>query len=70
MKSFPVWLAILALLLIPLVPQLLLLRIRIFRLLNWQWAVNVHERFFDGLVTGIRIGLVFVAAILLYFGLS
>ena len=64
--SLTLALAILALILIPVVPKLLRLRIRFFRWLHWNWAVNVHEKYFDGLVLGIRIGLLVVAAVLLY----
>jgi len=55
--------------LIPLVPQLLRLRIEFFRWIHWQWAVDVHKQYYDGLVVGIRIGLLIVAAILLWVGL-
>ena len=67
--SLQYWLAIVALILIPVIPQLLRLRIRFFRWIHWQWAVDVHEKYFDRLVIGIRIGLLLVAAILFYFGL-
>ena len=67
--ALPLWLAILALILIPSVPQLLRLRIRFFRWVHWQWAADVHEKYFDSLVLGIRIGLFLIAAVLLYVGL-
>ena len=62
-------LAILALLLIPLVPGLLRFRIRFFRWVHWDWAADVHERHFSGLVSGARVALFVVAIILLYLAL-
>ena len=66
--SLPLGLAILAIVLIPLAPNLLRFRIRFFRWVHWDWAANVLEKYFDGFVLGIRIGLFFVAVALLYFG--
>ena len=62
-------LAILALILVPFAPSLLRLRIRVFRWLHWNWAVNLLESHFQGWVVFVRIILVVVAALLLYFGL-
>jgi len=64
------WLAILALILIPLMPRLLRIRIAFYRLVHWRWAVKVHEKHFKGIVLGARIFLLLVAAVLLNFGLS
>ena len=47
-------LAILSLILIPLAPQLVRLRIRILRWLHWNWAVNLLEKHFDGWVLFLR----------------
>jgi hypothetical protein len=60
--------AILLLILIPLVPKLVRLRIRFVRWLHWNWAVNFLEKHFDGVVLFKRIVLFAVAAILLYAG--
>ena len=67
--TLPLWLAILALILIPFIPELLRLRIKFFRYVHWRWAVDVHEKYFDDLVISIRVGLLLVAAVLIYFGL-
>ena len=61
-------LAILFLILIPLAPQLVLLRIRILRWLHWNWAVNLLEKRFDAWVWFFRIVLFVIAAVLLYAG--
>ena len=61
-------LATLSLILIPLAPNLVRLRIRFFRWLHWNWAVNLLERHFDGWVLFVRIALFVVAAVLVYFG--
>lgn len=67
--QMPIALAILALILIPFVPSLLRIRIRFLRWVHWDWAANVHEKYFEGLVLGIRIGLCMVIMVLLYLGL-
>ncbi len=48
-------LAILSLILIPLAPKLVRLRIRFFRWIHWNWAVNLLERHFQGWVLFFRI---------------
>jgi len=48
-------LAILSLILIPLAPKLVRLRIRFLRWLHWNWAVNLLEKHFDGRVVSFRI---------------
>jgi hypothetical protein len=57
-------LAILSLILIPLAPALLRLRIRFLRWLHWNWAVNLLEKNFHGWVLVFRIALFVVAAVL------
>ena len=61
-------LAILSLILIPLAPKLVRLRIRVLRWLHWNWAVNLLEKHFDGRVLFSRIILFVIAAVLLYVG--
>ncbi len=61
-------LAILSLILIPLAPKLVRLRIRFLRWLHWNWAVNLLEKHFDGWVLIFRIILLVIAAVLLYLG--
>ena len=60
--------AILSLILIPLAPKLVRLRIRFLRWLHWNWAANLLEKHFDGRVLFVRIILFVVAAVLLYAG--
>ena len=60
--------AILCLILIPLAPKLLQLRIRFFRWLHWDWAVKVLENHFRRWVVVFRIVLFVIAAVLFYFG--
>ena len=59
-------LAALLLILIPLAPKLMRLRIRIFRWIHWNWAANLTEKHFDGWVLILRIVLFVIAAVLLY----
>ena len=61
-------LAILSLILIPLAPMLVRIRIRILRWLHWNWAVNLLEKHFDRWVLLLRIILLLIAAVLLYAG--
>jgi hypothetical protein len=61
-------LAILSLILIPLAPKLVRLRIRILKWLRWNWASNLLERHFDSWVLIFRLVLFVVAAVLLYVG--
>ena len=61
-------LAILSLILIPLAPKLVRLRIRFLRWIHWNWAVNLLERHFQGWVLFFRIILFVIAAMLFYAG--
>ena len=61
-------LAILSLILIPLAPKLVRLRIRFLRWLHWNWAVNLLEKYFDVWVLIVRIILLVIAAALFYVG--
>ena len=60
--------AILLLILIPLAPKLVRLRIRILRWIHWNWAVKLLEKYFDGWVLFVRIVLLVIAVVLLYAG--
>jgi len=62
-------LAVFLLILVPLMPKLVRLRIRVLRWLHWDWAVNLLEKHFDGWVLAFRIVLSVVAVVLLYLGL-
>ena len=61
-------LAIVSLILIPLAPKLVRLRIRFLRWLHWNWAVNLLEKYFDRWVLIVRVILLVIAAALLYVG--
>ena len=61
-------LAILSLILIPLAPNLVRLRIRFLKWIHWNWAVNLLERHFQGWVLFFRIILFVIAAMLFYAG--
>ncbi len=61
-------LAILSLILIPLAPNLVRLRIRFLKWIHWNWAVNLLERHFQGWVLSFRIILFVIAAMLFYAG--
>lgn len=61
-------LAIFSLILIPLAPKLVRLRIRVLRWIHWNWAANLLEKHFDGWVLIFRIVLFVIAAVLLCVG--
>jgi len=68
----PTWLlftlTILSLALIPFAPQVLRLRLRFLRWIHWDWAANLLEKYFDRWVMLLRIILIVIAAVLVYFG--
>lgn len=64
MYAFLFALAALSLILIPLAPKLVRLRIRIMKWLGWNWAVNLLEKYFEGWVWFFRV-ILFVIAVLL-----
>ena len=59
----PFVIAILLLILIPLVPELLRLRVSVLRWLHWDWAANLLENHFRGWVLFARIVLFVVAVV-------
>lgn len=62
----PVLLATLALVCVPLTPQLLRLRLRFFRWLNWTWAADLLEEHFQRWIILVRIILTVIALGLFY----
>ena len=63
-------LAILALILIPVTPKLVRLRIRFFKWIHWTWAVRVLEEHFERWVLVIRIVLLGLAVVLFLTGVE
>ena len=63
-------LAILVLILIPVAPKLVRLRIRFFRWIHWAWAVSVIEEHFERWVLLFRIVLLGLAVVLFLAGLD
>ncbi len=61
-------LAILALILIPVAPKVVRLRIRFFRWIHWAWAARVHEEHFERVVLFVRIFLLGLAVVLFLVG--
>ena len=59
--------AVPVLILVPLAPKLVRIRIRFFRWLHWDWAANLLESHFQGWVLFFRTILFVIAAVLLYF---
>jgi len=66
----PTWLlfalVMLTLALIPFAPQLLRLRLRFLRWINWDWAANLLDKYFGRWVMFFRIVLIVIAVVLLY----
>jgi hypothetical protein len=61
--------AIVLLILIPFMPRLVRLRIRLLRWLHWSWAANLLEKHFQTWVLVFRIVLIVATAVFLYIGL-
>lgn len=61
--------AIVLLILIPFMPKLLRLRIRVLRWFHWNWAANLLENHFQTWVLIFRIVVIVAAAGSLYLGL-
>ncbi len=59
----PSVIVILSMILIPLMPKLLRLRVRFLRWLHWNWAANLLENHFQGWVLFARIILFVVAMV-------
>ena len=68
MYAFFFALAALSLILIPLAPKLVRLRIKIMRWLGWNWAVNLLEKHFDFWVMFVRVFLIVIAVVLFLAG--
>ena len=62
--------ATLLLILVPLAPKLVRLRIRFLRWLRWTWAADLLENHFDGWVLFLRIALAGIAAVFVVLGLE
>ena len=60
--------AILALVLIPVAPKMVRLRIRFFRWIHWDWSADVLEKHFERWVFFFRIALLGVAIVLFSIG--
>ena len=60
--------AFVLLILIPFMPQLVRLRIRVLRWLRWGWAATLWEDHFQTWVLPFRPVLIVAAAVLLYIG--
>ncbi len=68
MFAVPFALAVLSLILIPLAPKLVRLRIGLLRWLRWKWGANLLEKHFDGWVLFLRVIPSVIAAVLLHVG--
>jgi len=56
------------LLLLPFVRPIMRFRIRVLRWLRLRWLANLHEKYFEGLVTTVRIVLILMGLLLLALG--
>ncbi len=55
--------------LIPIIPRMVALRVRVLRFLHWNWFADWHERNAHGITVGVRIFLAVLAVYLLTLGL-
>lgn len=63
-------LAVIAFALIPIVPQIMRLRIRVLRWLHWRWMADLHQNHFVAFVLAARLILAVVGAALLVLGFA
>ena len=56
------------LLLLPLVPKMVTLRIKILRFLHLRWLADLHEKYFRGLTIALRVILAAMAGLLTALG--
>ena len=61
--------AVIAFVLVPFVPAIMRLRIRVLRCIHWRWLADLHQNHFVGFVLAARIILVAVGVVLLVIGL-
>jgi hypothetical protein len=65
-QSYYLIIAAILFVLIPLVPHMLRLRIKVLRWLHWNWLADRHERHLGGLVTAVRIIFLAIAVYLVW----
>ncbi len=58
--------AALIIILLPIVPKMVQVRIAVLRWLRWNWLADAHERGFKPLVIAVRVVMVCIAAYLFF----
>jgi hypothetical protein len=66
LRLFFIVMAAILIVLIPMVPRIVGLRIKILRMLKWNCLADFHEKYFDQLVIIVRAMIAFIIVILLF----
>jgi hypothetical protein len=66
LRLFFIVISVLMIVLIPIAPKMIRLRIAIFRKLKWNGLANFHEKYFSRVVTIVRIVMALIAAYLIF----
>ena len=69
-RLFFLVIAVLMIVLIPIAPRMIRLRIAVFRKLKWNSLANFHEKYFDQLVIVVRVVMALIFAFVMFFVLS
>jgi len=66
LRLFLIVIAAIMIVLIPIVPKMIGLRIAVFRKLKWNGLANFHEKHLDQLVLVVRVILAIIVALLVF----
>ena len=69
-RLFFLVIAVIMIVLIPIAPRMIRLRIAVFRKLKWNSLANFHEKYFDQLVIVVRVVMALIFAFLMFLVLS
>ena len=69
-RLFFLVIAVIMIVLIPIAPRMIRLRIAVFRKLKWNSLANFHEKYFDQLVIVVRVVMALIFAFVMFLVLS
>lgn len=70
LRVFFIGIAVIIVVLIPIAPKIIRLRIAVFRKLRWNGLANFHEKYFDLLVTVVRVVMSLIIVVLIFLVIS
>ena len=66
LRLFYIVIVVILVVLFPIAPKMIRLRIAVYRKLNWNGLANFHEKYFDQIVIIARVVMALIAALLLF----